>query len=329
MSGTSMACPHVAGLLCLLRGAGLSPQECLAYLATHRHAVTGCREGALRLAADFGAEEGGTVDEAIARFEAIQAECDRDGLRYFEPTADMDRQAMEAFARDIQASLGLIYEHAEVGKASLKVPEPPTTDSFGGTYGGSEHGLAFDHYPGGEDGPHYGTAYHCPAAGIVSRYSFGPGPLDVQKEVGGTVRVFSQADAASTVAAMLAPQQLDAITALGTMMHIAVLTFDQSQQTPGGALARAIWIGHVQDGFPTGRRAAGNLFAVCGRSGIEFAGCDASHGHLCGTATGQLSPNGDIPGVEVARLLGFNPRVTTVPGPQEYMTGQYDRGKPR
>jgi hypothetical protein len=300
--------------------------------------------------------EGGNVAEATARFDAIQQECNRDGLRYhaldlsaIDPNthtkAQMHAAAMEyaaAFA-DIQSSLGLCYEHAAAGKAALgKVPEPGTPppeppvgyDSFGGTYDAS-HGLAFDHYPNGEDGPHFGTAYHCSAAGTVTRYSFGPGPLGptCQIDDGENVEALSVMNASTFATMLLSPAQEDTIQTLGTMMHIAVLAFDQPQRTPGGQTVRAIWIGHVIDGFPTGRRAAGNLFAVCGRSGIEFPGCDASHGHVCGTATGQLTPNGDIPGVEVVRLLGFNPRVTEVPGPYSpnggYAGGGYDKGKPR
>lgn len=117
-----MAAPHVAGLLCLLRGAGLSPQACLDYLARHRPTVpAGCANGVLRLLADYGDNNGGEMDLSLvqARLDAIQGECDRDGLRYFEPTEDMDRLAMEAFGRDIQKSLGLCWEHAQQARIAL------------------------------------------------------------------------------------------------------------------------------------------------------------------------------------------------------------------
>jgi hypothetical protein len=41
-------------------------------------------------------------------------------------------------------------------------PKPPTTDSFGGSYGYG-HDPAFDLYPNGEDGPHFGTPLYWPA----------------------------------------------------------------------------------------------------------------------------------------------------------------------
>lgn len=209
------------------------------------------------------------------------------------------------------------------------LPPPPPYDSFGGTWG-PEHGLAFDLYPNGEDGPHDGYRFTCPAAGTVTRYSFGPGPLGLVCTIDrgpGQVAVLSEAAATELAAALLLPEHLDALLALGTYMHIAVEQFDTPQRTPGGYPVRGIWIGHVHDGFATGRRQTGDDFCRCGRSGIEFPGVDAAHGHVCGTATAHLSPNGDVPGVEVARLLGFRPRVTRVPGPADYAAGRADRGK--
>lgn len=68
------------------------------------------------------------TDEARARFHAIQAECDRDGLRYHDIDPNASKQDNEAFARDIQASLGLVWEHAQQGLIALEdtapVPEP-------------------------------------------------------------------------------------------------------------------------------------------------------------------------------------------------------------
>jgi hypothetical protein len=226
---------------------------------------------------------------------------------------------------DMQSQLGSIHDYMNyIKEMHPKADTPKQTDSFGGTYG-PEHGLAFDLYPNGEDGPHKGYVFKCPAAGKVSRYSFGPGPL-------GSLRCYAETDGYVSVAmdvgylagALLNDEQWDAIQTLGTYMHIAVLQYDVPQDG-----VRAIWIGHVRDGFVTGHREKGQDFCVCWNSGVEFPGCDASHGHVCGTSSGVLSPNGDVPGEPVARQLGFNPRVGYVPGPQQYATGNWDKGKPK
>ena len=103
------------------------------------------RSGLVQLRADDLAgqppAEGGNVAEAINRFDAIQQECDRDGLRYFpldlstispnRTKAEMYQAAMDiaAFAADIQSALGIVYAHAEAGKAALgKAPEPGPVD---------------------------------------------------------------------------------------------------------------------------------------------------------------------------------------------------------
>jgi hypothetical protein len=299
------------------------------------------------LQADFGDSDGGggdtvDVDAIRTEAEAIIAHADeRDPasgilLREYPPYG-LSRADAIAFCRQLADKWGLVRQHAanvleltdpKAGNGGGR-PPPTTYDSFGGTWG-PEHGEAFDLYPNGEDGPHYGYQFRCPAAGTVTRYSFGPGPLGLMCRVDDGASVLETDEAPNGGAferRLLLPEHVQAITTLGTMMHIAVLTFDQPPRTPGGQPVRALWIGHCEDGFATGRRAAGADFCRCGNSGVEFPGVDASHGHVCGTATGQLSPNGDVPGVEVARLLGFNPRVVRVPGPADYQAGRADKGQ--
>ena len=82
---------------------------------------------------DFASGNGGgqepSVDEVRNLLQAIQAECDRDGNRYYDIQPGDDRMAVEAFARDLQASHGLIWEHAKQALAALpKAPEPPAPE---------------------------------------------------------------------------------------------------------------------------------------------------------------------------------------------------------
>jgi hypothetical protein len=110
----------------------MTASQVAAYIAAHMGKPP---DGlAAPLAADFGQaeppppEDDVNVAEARAQLAAIRAECDRDGLRYFDPTPDMDRLAMEAFARDVQASLGIIYDRAGQALAALEDEgggEPP------------------------------------------------------------------------------------------------------------------------------------------------------------------------------------------------------------
>jgi acetyl esterase/lipase len=98
------------------------------------------------------------LDEARGRFEAIQAECDRDDLRHTvitQPSDSMTKaqltqlcQDNNAFAADIQAALGIVWEHAAAGLGALAgdqpgpPPEPPPAEQWNGPaagFYGSQH----------------------------------------------------------------------------------------------------------------------------------------------------------------------------------------------
>jgi hypothetical protein len=203
-------------------------------------------------------------------------------------------------------------------------PKPPTTDSFGGSYGYG-HDPAFDLYPNGEDGPHFGTPLYCPVDGTVERYSIMVGAngwLQMTRHGdNGVGIVLNDADwfaHYSTRQALIA----------ASPMFIAVMTPNAPVVVNGQRIVR-FWFGHVQDGFATGQRKAKELLALTGNSGLASLPGEASHVHCAASSTGALSPNGDLPGILMAKWLGFNPRITRVPGPSDYATGKFFRGKLR
>lgn len=204
-------------------------------------------------------------------------------------------------------------------------PPPAKVQGFGGTYDAS-HGYAFDWYPNGENGPHYDYEVLCPVDGTVEKYAItvgASGQIHLQHHIPYTrgLKLLEPPDFLAHYAA-----RADMIAA--SPMYIAVFTPTQPVTIDGQRVVR-VWYGHVQNGFPTGRRQKGDRLALCGNSGIASLPGEASHIHCCASGTGNLTPNGDLPGILAVKLLGRNPRVDYVPGPQQYMTGQWFRGKRR
>lgn len=202
------------------------------------------------------------------------------------------------------------------------------TLSFGGSY--PNHDPAFDLYPNGLCGPHDRVPLRAPAAGTVERYSFvmpldgGEPLLEWDRGGGGALVRMPYAAFGAPEHAHFETPCAHAVETLGTQMHIAVLKLD-TPLAVGNATIKALWCGHVDGAsIKTGRVAAGEVFARCGESGIEFGnGTEASHVHVCGSRSGALSPNGDVPGILVARAMGFNVRdVGRVPGPNQYFQGR-------
>lgn len=209
-------------------------------------------------------------------------------------------------------------------------PPPPvaTMDSFGGTYDAS-HGMAFDLYPNGEDGPHPGFAFFCPAECIVERYAFQigvAGKLEVHHHTGSYA---GKAINRNGELDELLRYYSDPMNLLAAGPMIISVATPNVPVTINGYRAVRFWYGHVQDGFGLGRRLNGDMLFRCGTSGLESLPGEPGHVHCCASATGQLTPNGDLPGIIAAKWVGRNPRVTWVPGPQQYMTGRYYRGKAR
>lgn len=244
-----------------------------------------------------------------------------------DPTAQWPAGTLEQADADLDAALPLIPPG----------PTPPTVtlQGFGGSYAG--HDPAKDIYLGdspdsGEWGQHWGREVFAPAAGTVSVYTF-PTPLTALEGAG-------QTDAATTV--RYAQEHADLFRGItgpggcyfGTqIMYFALLTFDSPQRLANGQMCKAIWIGHCRSDIAVGRVKAGDRWCTTWCSGINFEANGipalASHAHTCGTISGQLSMNGEVSGFLVAQLLGWQVRDQgTVPGPNDYATGQYRAGKP-
>jgi hypothetical protein len=320
------------------------------YLMSHRDFPVGVSVGIPRLRADFGGSPGPGPEPApdvAALLQEVQTLVDR--ARFETRAIDMEAAWSEVGVASVLLGQARDLLGSGPGPKPGPGPEPPPgpgpepspgTDSFGGSYG-PEHDPAFDLYPNGEEGPHRGHVFRCPTRGRVEKYSVisplgsGPdAPLRVWWEPGdGTGRELPAAEQRGVVYDL---EQERALRLLGTQLHIAVFWPEQPLPLPDGRTLRVLWIGHVRSDVPVGPREAGDPLAVCWNSGIEFAvvnprtgqPIDASHGHVAGSATGRLSPNGDVPGLWVAQLLGYRPRVTRVPGPADYASGRWDRGKP-
>lgn len=209
------------------------------------------------------------------------------------------------------------------------------------------HNWAVDAYIGdtpdeGEWGTHWGHDALAPADGYSTIYQF-PTPLLPHLAMGmepDAVGRLSQAlyyeQHAQLFAAITEP---GACYFLGSpkfgaqVMYFALLTFDTPQRLPNGVVAKAIWLGHVRGDIATGHLSQGQRWCTVWNSGIDFEAAGipalASHAHVCGTATGQLTMNGDVDGYAVAAFLGWTLRNggDNGPGPDQYMSGQYRAGK--
>lgn len=216
------------------------------------------------------------------------------------------------------------------GAATATLAPAATLLGAGGTYPG--HGLARDCYLGSTDdevqwGPHHNWELRAPAAGTVTLYRFTT-PL---KTLNATSDEYQKAYRAlfrkwvciSPWPAGGRPQ----------IMNVVVFVPDAPLPSPGGPPLRALWFGHVRDDVRTGRVARGDLFALSGASGIQFekvgiAKARAAHVHTCASATGALSPNGDVDGFVAAKAMGWDVvNVGTVPGPNEYLSGYFCAGR--
>lgn len=243
----------------------------------------------------------------------------------------------------LNAVRNLIHEALETAPTEPPPPPPvdpspppkPVHDSFGGTYTG--HDLAFDLYDNGYCGPHSQHAFLAPKPGQVQLYSF-VAPLSegeqpqVMIDDGEHEQVlsmhevralFNDGDEGMAWVAFM--------EALAHYLYIAVYTPTGGDTLPDGTRFVALGLGHIDPTSVTrGGVKTGGVICRGGMSGLEaLAQWEPSHTHLTVYRTGQLSPNGDYDGVWAARYFGFDPLVVPVPGPTEYLSGQFFRGRVR
>jgi hypothetical protein len=253
----------------------------------------------------------------------------------------------------VQSELGSIWDYQQQidGLVAALAPPPPGPTpappqpaaaylGFAVTYAG--HGEAADVYLGRtaeqrEYGPHHALDLLAPAGGRVEAYQF-PTPLAarIAADPEYTRRYDELFGQGWVCLAPLALSSAGGENVVGSqVMYVAVWWPDGGLRLPNGQLARACWFGHVRGDIPAGRVEAGGRIATSWNSGIDFerAGITAraAHVHVCGSATGTLSMNGDVAGMLVAAALGWAVefRGAGGPGPQDYQSGQWIAGKPR
>jgi hypothetical protein len=221
-------------------------------------------------------------------------------------------------------------------------------------YPGADHDPAKDVYAAfdlndpnsAEWGQHWGVDLLAPAAGVGSVYQF---PTPLSPRVGLAPRVWTGSGGvegytvedydeylsnhAALFADVLTPGACFYPGKLGTQqMMVALLKFDTPQRLSNGQVVKAIWNAHCHPNPTVGRIEKGQRWCTSWNSGINFEADNipalASHCHLAGTVSGNLTLNGEVNGFLVAELLGWDIRDAGVgPGPNEYMSGQYRAGK--
>lgn len=223
-------------------------------------------------------------------------------------------------------------------------PDPPPVSHYQGfavTYAG--HDPARDCYLGTspdqkEWGRHDGLPVLAPAPGRVELYQF-PTPLNLSTMTDPDyVRRVDELWGDGWVC--ISPATLEHVEVAGPLiaaqaMYVAVYWPDAPIRLSNGQMLRAAWFGHCRGDIPVGRVDTGGRICTSWDSGVRFENngitARAAHAHTCGSATGTLSPNGDVDGLLVAQALGWQVeyRGASGPGPNDYMAGNYIAGKPR
>lgn len=241
---------------------------------------------------------------------------------------------------------GTLEEADDALTAALAGTPPPVSHYQGFAVSYAGHDPARDCYLGTspdqkEWGRHDGLPILAPAPGRVELYQF-PTPLNLPK---GTPVVFraeyqqNHDDLFGAGWVCVAPSPDPGLAGgplVGSqVMFVAVYWPDTPIRLSNGQMLKAAWFGHCKGDIPVGRVDTGGRICTSYDSGVRFENngiqARAAHAHVCGSATGTLSMNGDVDGLLVAQALGWQIeyRGAGGPGPNEYMGGQWLAGKPR
>lgn len=208
-------------------------------------------------------------------------------------------------------------------------PGPTPTGLHGVAISYPGHSPARDLYLGYTDeqaqwGRHDGLPITAPVSGVVSLYTFtvGGAMVGLSPEAAALFEGWVCMAPPSTRPAGLQP------------MYVAVLVYDTPVSTPYGTV-RVDWAAHVRGTVQTGRVVKDEQYAESYDSGIRFENSGvpnarAAHIHACASATGTLSPNGDLDGLAFAAVRGWTP-ITYLgeggPGPTQYQAGGWTAGR--
>jgi hypothetical protein len=317
----------------------MSREQVIGYLLGHRGAAPdglGCA-----LAADFG-DGGGEQppsppDTTTAHDYAIECIRVLDEARFVTRARD-NEQAWH----DVGSIVDYLDRIAELTapKAPGPGPNPPPAPTallgFAVSYGG--HDPARDVYLGRtaeemEWGAHHNHEIVAPAPGRVEAYWFSTPLADVaaasDEYAANWMRLFADGPPCCPARGVLRENGVEVIYPKQTMA-IAVYWPD----APLNGL-RALWFGHVRPDIAVGRVEAGQRICTAWDSGVRFEDrgiqARAAHVHCCASATGTLSPNGDVDSLRAAAAMGWQVewRGAGGPGPEQYLSGLWAAGKPR
>ena len=257
---------------------------------------------------------------------------------------DAAGKVQRARTLDADWPAGTLEAADEALQAALGGQPQPTEQVLAFAVSYSGHDPARDVYPGlspdqKEWGPHHGLDILAPAPGRVELYTF-PTPLNFAQRAAARGSDYARHHDELFGAGWLCMAPVDAETVAAPLigqqtMYVPVYWPDATIRLANGQYCRAAWFGHSRQDAAVGRVDTGDRICTSWNSGINFEAngitARAAHVHVCGTATGTLSPNGDVDGLLVAQALGWQVewRGNVGPGPNDYMGGGWIAGKRR
>ncbi len=245
--------------------------------------------------------------------------------------SDAETQSALGSIKDYMNQIGALVHELDADPTPAPPPDPTPPAAITGvavTYAG--HNPARDCYLGytAEQvawGVHWGIPFIAPADGVVSIYTF-PTPISAMMAADP---VYAANHAALFGGDFICGMMAEQLLTTGQTMYFVLFV-------PHAPLAglKAMWFGHARGNAKTGAVKQGEWFGESADSGIRFetAGVPtarASHVHLCASATGALTMNGDVDGLRAAAAMGWQVEFigSNGPGPSQYQGGAYTAGR--